>query len=304
MSTKKLSNEIVDEKLKNKSIERIGEYVNMHTNIEFKCKKDGFIWSARPYNILYELSGCPKCSNREEINNSIIDKRLEDMSINRMSDYKKMHEKMQFKCIKCNHEWKAKPYTIVNAKQGCPKCAIKNKFLTNEFVDNKIKNKPIIRIGNYIDTFTPIEWKCKNDNHIWKTTFTEILKGSGCPICKNKYEKKIKAILENHYNIKNLKPHKPIESEKYNRKYFIDFYFEVNNHKVAIEYNGIQHYQPVRFGGMSLEIAKELFVKQVERDRQIQEICEESNISLLWIPYWFTEDQVFDLLNEFLGYFI
>ena len=304
MSTKKLSNEIVDKRLKNKDIERCGEYVNMHTNIEFKCKKDGFIWKAKPYNILYELSGCPKCANCEAINDNIIDKRLEGRKITRLSFYKKMQDKMQFKCNICNHIWKAKPYTIVNSKQGCPKCATKNKFLTNEYIDEKIKNKPFIRIGNYIDNHISIEWKCKNDGYIWKTTFTEILRGSGCPICKNKHEKKIRNMLENDYKIKNIKPHKMIKSDKFNRKYYIDFYFEIGDKKMAIEYNGIQHYKPVRFGGMSLEKAEECFKKQVERDAQLPEVCGDKNISLIWIPYWFTDKETHTLLDEFLGYFI
>jgi DNA replicative helicase MCM subunit Mcm2 (Cdc46/Mcm family) len=304
MSTKKLSNEIVDERLKYKEIERVGNYINSHTNIEFKCKKDGFIWNAKPYNILYELSGCPKCSKCEVIDDNIIDKRLVGRKITRVSKYKKMHEKMQFKCEVCNHIWKAKPYTIVNSKQGCPKCAIKNKFLTNEYIDDKIKNKPFIRVGEYVDAYTSIEWKCKNDGFIWKTIFTEILRGSGCPICKNKHEKKIKAILENEYKINNMKPHKLVTSEQHNRKFYIDFYFEIGNKKLGVEYNGIQHYQPVRFNGISQELANENFEKQKNRDIQLIEYCANNNIDLVWIPYWFTDKQIHTLLNEFLGYFV
>lgn len=181
----KLTNEIIDKRLESSNFIRIENYVNMRTKIDFKCKIDGYIWKAKPFNIVYGLGHCPKCSKREPINNEVIDKRLEGLNIKRLSNFEKMQIKMKFNCMVCNHIWEAKPYTITNCHQGCPICANKNKHLTNEYIDEKIKGKEFIRLGNYVDTFTPIDWKCKIDGCIWKTTYSNILKNEECPVCEN-----------------------------------------------------------------------------------------------------------------------
>ena len=64
------------------------------------------------------------------------------------------------------------------------------------------------------------------------------------------------------------------------RKHFVvDFYIQESN--VIIEYNGIQHYEPIgRFGG------KESFIQQQERDMALRQYCKEHGIRLIEIPYW------------------
>jgi hypothetical protein len=50
---------------------------------------------------------------------------------------------------------------------------------------------------------------------------------------------------------------------------------------LAIEYDGIQHYQWPNFIGMT----KEVFLKQMERDRIKAEACAKRNVCLIRIPY-------------------
>jgi very-short-patch-repair endonuclease len=61
----------------------------------------------------------------------------------------------------------------------------------------------------------------------------------------------------------------------------VDFYFPDKN--IIIEYNGHQHYQPVRFGGISLESAEINFIRQQYRDKYLQNFCDQNNITLIWI---------------------
>ena len=44
----------------NPNVEVIGQYINAQTPLYHRCKKDGYLWMARPYNILYGY-GCPIC---------------------------------------------------------------------------------------------------------------------------------------------------------------------------------------------------------------------------------------------------
>lgn len=60
--------------------------------------------------------------------------------------------------------------------------------------------------------------------------------------------------------------------------YRADFFIPLIN--LIIEYNGEQHYKPVKwFGG-----AKK-FHNQQQRDKNVRDYCRENNIKLLEIPY-------------------
>lgn len=61
----------------------------------------------------------------------------------------------------------------------------------------------------------------------------------------------------------------------------IDFYIPYYN--LLIEYNGQQHYEPVRFGGISMKKAKENLEKQLIRDQDVREFAIINNIKLLEI---------------------
>ena len=48
----------------NPDIEVLGEYINRETDIKCRCKKCGYVWHPKPYNLLYgKPTGCPKCQS-------------------------------------------------------------------------------------------------------------------------------------------------------------------------------------------------------------------------------------------------
>lgn len=65
--------------------------------------------------------------------------------------------------------------------------------------------------------------------------------------------------------------------------YRYDFYLPQYN--LFIEYDGQQHYEPVRFYGND-EDAEYVFKRTQEHDEIKNRYCEENNIGLLRIPYW------------------
>ena len=69
--------------------------------------------------------------------------------------------------------------------------------------------------------------------------------------------------------------------------YRYDFYLPQYN--LFIEYDGQQHYEPVRFYG-SDEDAEYVFKRTQERDKIKNQYCEDNNINLLRIPYWEKEN--------------
>ena len=70
--------------------------------------------------------------------------------------------------------------------------------------------------------------------------------------------------------------------------YRYDFYLQQYN--LFIEYDGQQHYEPVRFHGNNIEENMQMFQKVQEHDKIKNKYCEENNIHLLRIPYWETKN--------------
>lgn len=60
---------------------------------------------------------------------------------------------------------------------------------------------------------------------------------------------------------------------------FVDYYIPSLN--LIIEYNGIQHYQPVKFGNQTDLQSEEKFINQQRRDNLIKKYCRNNNIHLL-----------------------
>lgn len=103
-----------------------------------------------------------------------------------------------------------------------------------------------------------------------------LLKGGSCPHCKCSHsENDIKTLLESNNII--------FEYNKYYNwldKLQLDFYLP--KYKIAIECQGIQHFEPTKFGGTTLEKAKIMFEKCIERDKHKKKLCENNGVKLLY----------------------
>ena len=100
-----------------------------------------------------------------------------------------------------------------------------------------------------------------------------------------------KAISE--FNIRYIKEyHININSEDIS---FIRFDFYLPDLKLAIEYDGEQHFMPVsRFGG------EEQFLRIQKRDKFKNEYCKNNNITLIRIPYY-EKDNITNIIHEILS---
>ena len=111
--------------------------------------------------------------------------------------------------------------------------------------------------------------------------------GSGCPKCKNsKGEDKILRILE-ELNI-NFETQKRFPKCKYKLSLPFDFYLP--EYKTCIEYDGIQHYQPVEKWGGNKEFE---LIKL--RDKIKDNYCYENNLTLIRVS---SNDSLVDITNK------
>ena len=94
-------------------------------------------------------------------------------------------------------------------------------------------------------------------------------------------------ILKNMFITWKIIPNKKIWDTflDYDSRRFCDFWLEKDDIKVMIEYDGKQHYMPVRFNGMSCEKADVRFEEQRHIDKLDTKFCKENNIILHRIKY-------------------
>ena len=136
---------------------------------------------------------------------------------------------------------------------------------------------------------------CVKDGHIGTIREDHLSHGHGCPVCSNSIGEKNVANYLTKHNIAFLQQH-PFDGCIYRDQLYFDFYLP--NLNVCIEYDGIQHFEPVDFAGKGEEWAKEHFNYTMLRDEVKNNYCKNNNIPLCRIKY--TQD-VEKTLNDFFN---
>lgn len=105
-----------------------------------------------------------------------------------VSDYVNCRTKVNCICKTCGREWSALPQDLLN-KHGCIFCAGKMQKTTEMFVEEmKRINSDIEILGEYINSKTPIECRCKICSYKWSTKPNDLQQGHGCVKCANRYK--------------------------------------------------------------------------------------------------------------------
>jgi hypothetical protein len=114
-----LSKEIVNERLKNRNVQLIGEYINMDTKALFKCSEN-HEWETIPYHVLGKAqTGCRIC-NGGKLSKKIVNQRLKDRGIELIGEYTNVETKSLFRCSE-SHEWTRRVDSVMDGGK-CPEC--------------------------------------------------------------------------------------------------------------------------------------------------------------------------------------
>ena len=278
----------------NPNIKIISEYKNFKTYVTCECAIDGHIWDAYPQNLL-KGHGCPICSaRRASEKNTKSHKQFVDEIANISPNiiitgtYTKSIDPISCKCKICGNEWNTVAQNLISGK-GCPECK-KSKLSdllrkdVEIFKDELYLINPNIEIiGEYINSYTKVLCRCKKDDFVWSALPSNLLRGTGCPICNSSHgEQKI----TNYLKLQNISfiPQYKFEQCKNQRKLPFDFYLPDFN--MCIEYDGLQHYKPVCFGGCSYDDALLAFKQTKANDKIKNHFCNSNDINLLRIPYY------------------
>jgi hypothetical protein len=160
---------------------------------------------------------------------------------------------------------------------GCSVCFGNRKKTIQEFITEasiKHGNRYNYSKVNYDGNKTDVIIIC-NEHGEFLQRASAHLQGQGCPGCaSSRTETLVREIIERLYPIKFPKARPKflggLELDCYNKTY-----------NLAIEYNGLQHYEHVPY----FHRTEDDFKKQQERDKRKAELCSKHGVDLYIIPY-------------------
>ena len=279
-------NELKD---KNPNLVVVGEYIGARIPILHRCIIHNYEWSIAPSSALAG-NVCPMCKSEvlSKAKSKTHEQYIEELhkvhpDINPIEQYKGANTKIKHECNIDGYVWSATPACVV--RHNCPRCAKRVRPTQDEYEERLYQVNPSIEvIGEYKNMSSKIMVRCKVDGHTWESNAELLLRGIRCPVCGSKSlgEIMIKEFLDKH-NIK-YEYQKRFKECKLVRPLAFDFYIPESN--TCIEYDGIQHFEPIDFAGRGEKWANGMFAETQKRDQIKTDYCKENKIKLIRIPYF------------------
>jgi very-short-patch-repair endonuclease len=258
------------------------EYKGNRINVKIICKEHG-IFEQRPSNHIFNKQGCPKCYGNKKIAIDDFINRAKEIH-NDKYDYSLVNYINNFTKIKiiCPEHgiFEQKPNNHIIQKRGCLKCSGKNTKTTEEFVSfSKDVHDDLYdySLVQYISGNKKVKIICKKHGIFEQKPDLHTNRRQGCPKCrKSKGELQIIKTL-NDNNIQFI-PQKEFDNCKDKNSLYFDFYLP--NQNLCIEYDGLQHFEPIEhWGGIDN-------LKYIQKHDQIKtNFCKNNDIKLIRIKY-------------------
>lgn len=183
---KRLTKQLINERLESRQIVMLDDYVRQTVKARFQCK-EGHVWSARPNNVL-SGKGCPICgkasmANKQRFTADDINSRVESRGLALLGEYRGNNVQTEFQCSR-GHRWETVPAVLLRGG-GCPYCA-GNIKLTKEEINSRIADRNIHLVGDYQGAHVVSLFQCK-EGHTWEARPNNILHGKNCPHCARQF---------------------------------------------------------------------------------------------------------------------
>lgn len=252
--------------IKNNGICLTKIYKNNKTLMTWICKNK-HNWESNFSNIL-RGSWCPYCAENVILcidNCHIIAELNSGICLSEI--YTGANSKYIWMC-KNNHIWE-NTYHHIQQGEWCKKCHYNSLKITIEDCQKvaKINNGICLseRCNGYLDSLL---WECSK-NHTFIATHNSVQSGRWCPECSLfKTQNKLKDIIEKILGEKAKSNFYGFDWLKHKRKLEIDIWFPIK--KLAVEYNGKQHFVPIKFHKVSDEEMIKDF-KNIQKRDEIKE---------------------------------
>lgn len=278
-----------------------GTYTLSRNRVEVMCRTCGTKFSriANKFTTKDSYVLCPKCKlKRPQYAQDVYKETKGKITV--LDEYQGHKTPIRYRCNKHHYIFKRSPKSFKQATYKCRKCkyehATKKQRKTNvQFKDelSKVHGGTIIGLESYVNTHTPIKFKCTKCGTVFKTEPNAILRISGCPACaESKGELAIANILDKlgvSYIIQ-----KRFDKCRYIRPLPFDFY--INDYGTLIEFDGPQHNIPVDFWGG--EDGLRLYKK---RDSIKNKFALDNGYKLIRIPYTQNDEKISNIIENFIN---
>jgi hypothetical protein len=270
-------------------------YRGWETKINIKCLIHGIFEQRAGDHLMGE--GCSKCGR---MGNKIFEKIPLDEFISRSNDrhnnkydysravYKNNRSKVVVSC-RLHGDFFVTPDNHLKGS-GCTKCRQEGRF--REYQIKFIERATVKHSGFYDYSRSvfhghkkKIKIICPKHGSFFQTPDRH-LRGGGCSRCILKQEHELEKILTDKFIGWEIKRHKRIFSREHCRYRSFDFLISRKSDRLIVEYDGKQHFEPVRFSKkMTVEHATEKFLKQKITDELDQKFCARTGIKLFRVSY-------------------
>ena len=265
-------------------------YVNSDTKVCIVCPEHGEFWQTPSSHL--SGRGCKLCNklsnkNTKQLRYNDFIQKAKNIHGNKY-DYSKVNyvnsnTKVCIVCPEHGEFWQLPTNHLKG--QGCKVCACikqskRSSLSTNDFIKRAQQihgDKYDYSKVNYINAKTKVCIICHEHGEFWQTPSNH-LAGYGCHACskgKSAKEIKLKEILEAAFHNEEIIFQAHISWLKYQS---FDFYFP--KYRLAIEYQGGQHFVPIQYFG-----GKKAFIETRERDIRKYNISQENNCTILYFSF-------------------
>lgn len=253
-------------------------YVNNRIKVKIICNLHGEFNQAPTDHLAKK--GCPICAGRNKTTNTFIQESKlihGDKYDYSLSKYTKAHDLIIIICKK-HGLFNQKAYSHLAGK-GCYECGGTKKYSTEKFIKKAIEvhgNIYDYSLTKYKTSHERIKIICKTHGEYMQLPYTHI-QGFGCAQCaESKGEKEINNFLLTKKII--FEKQKTFKECKDKRLLKFDFFLPAFN--MCIEFDGIQHFEPIKqFGG------EKEYLNIKKRDKIKTNYCKKHNIKLIRIKY-------------------
>lgn len=251
-------------------------YKNSFTKVKIICPKHGEFeqFPQSHYDV-----GCVLCRREQDfiINSNLVHNNKYDYSL---INYKDKYTKVKIICPK-HGEFEQEPVYHIRGN-GCKKCSDDSKKLNTEIFIEKAKKIHGIKydysLVNYISTFDKVEIIC-SIHGIFEQRPNEHINCTkrGCPIChESSGEKKLASIL----NDSDIQFERQKKFEGCKNILLLSFDFYLPEYNCCIEYDGIQHFIPIKYFGGDEKLKYTKINDGIKTD-----YCLKNEIKLIRIKY-------------------
>lgn len=282
----------------------LGEYTNSVTKLIIRhnstmCNSHEYLIKPSSF-----LSGnrCPKCNNmrkgRKPKTTQDFKKELYEIvgdEYELLSKYNGVYNKLTLLHKKCGREWKVTPNAFISSKNRCHYCRMvehnkKQRKTHSQFIDDvqELYGNDYIILGEYTNSKTKIRVKHKCGKE-WEIKPSHLLTRDMCPRCKSSIGEKHITTYLNNLDIE-FETQKMFKDLKYRKNLSYDFY--IPKYNLLIEYQGLQHYQPIEtFGG------EKAYKSQVKKDNIKRKYAKDNGYNIIEVSYKY---KYYNKIKEYL----